>query len=138
MGGRYKYLKEEAYFDALLTEAYDYSLPFVVVNLLQEIRKSRFWIKQFDGQTLLKSNREPDLAATVHDYHTITGQGGRKADIIFHWLSVKTDRGVPGLKYIGVRIGWFGFLKWKHLINGNIKPLTSNSEKLYNYIQNER
>lgn len=107
-----------------------YNVPEILQNVILEALNSSEWdwFHDCDGCTMVAdywpSKFHP--ACLVHDFYWVTGRGGKEADLIFKEI-MKAYALPPSLyirRYIGVRVGWFAFYKWKHLVKGNKKPLT--------------
>ncbi len=81
-----------------------------------------------DGCTLVSDYWPTKWApsCTPHDYQFITGRGGWLSNRIF--TEINKCYALPGpvvsRRHIGVTIAWWGFLRWKHLFNRNVKPYT--------------
>lgn len=107
-------------------------------ELIFEAIKSNEWALKtdYDGCTGVSDLNHLGFPfdCLVHDFHWITGRGGALSDKIFYDLMIA--RGVPKWRarkrYLGVRLGWFGFYKWKHLTKGNKRENTFFMEKFKN------
>ena len=62
----------------------------------------------------------------VHDFHWITGRGGKVADKIFLEMMLRRGLGkyIAYKRYIGVRLAWALKYKKHHKNKGNVKELT--------------
>lgn len=100
------------------------------------------WFEDCDGCTAVPNYwvNKYSPSCTVHDGHWRTGRGGKVSDVIFRYLCQLY--GFPKYqskkRFIGVRLAWFGFYKWKHLLNGNKKEPTPAMIELYNYIKENK
>jgi len=126
-----KYFTSEEIKWALKREAHDFFLPKCFIELIDETF-TREWV--YNGATGVKDKYYPNLFSWVHDYLWITGAGGKESDLIMRYLvdSKYGDSGEARLFYIGVRLAWFGFYKWKHKFKGNKRELTEVERECYN------
>jgi hypothetical protein len=125
-----KYFTANEIKSALIREARMQSLDDCFIELIHDSFK-KFWI--YDGATLVKDKYVPNLFSWLHDYMWRTGAGGKESDVIMRYLIEKGygDKGEARLFYIGVRIAWFGFYKWKHKLKGNKRELTEVERECY-------
>ena len=131
---RYPFIKEGIILESLLNEIDYNNLGYEVKVVLRDAWNSRFWTTSgYDSSTFVKDQYEPRLAPFLHDYLLREGYGGYKADFIFKEIMKLTGSSKYRYMrdYIGVRIGWFGFLKWNHKIKGNVKETNINIDALY-------
>lgn len=117
-----------------------YEVPDYVQYVIIEAIDSQDWNWiEMDGCTAV-----PDYwptrynpACLVHDFMWATGRGGAKSDYIFKRLSMiyGMPSGQSTRRYIGVRIFWFLAYKWKHLFNGNKRPITAKQQYCYEQLK---
>lgn len=113
-----------------------YNLEDIQIAIIEDALTSDEWnfLTDYDGCTAVSEFHYDKYVfdCFVHDYFWITGRGGKLSDKIFYDLMLKRGLGkyVSMKRYIGVRLSWKLFYKWKHLKNGNVRPLTYNM-KLY-------
>jgi hypothetical protein len=118
----------------MLEEIKYHNLPIDVVIFLQEAWNSRFWVsKGYDSSTLIKDEYEPRVAPFLHDYMSRCGYGGYKSDFIFKEILKLTGSSKYRYTrdYIGTRVGWNGFFKWKHMFKKNVVQPSYNMMELY-------
>lgn len=74
-------------------------------------------------------------SCTPHDFQFITGRGGKLSNRLF--TEINKCYSLPPTKvkkrHIGVTVAWWAFFKWKHLIKGNVNPITPAMEKALDY-----
>jgi hypothetical protein len=113
-----------------------YNLPKEFADIILEALYSTEWdwFTDCDGCTGV-----PDLtylkyhpACIVHDYFWVTGRGGKVSDKIFFKLMLLYKKGwtVSLARYTAVKLAWVGWYKWKHKLNGNVRPLSDFHIKL--------
>ena len=110
---RYPHLDEGVILQSMLDEIKYHNLPIEVVNILRGAWNSRFWVtKGYDGATIM---------------------GGYMSDYIFKEILKLTgsSRYRFTRDFIGTRIGWVLFFKWKHKINKNIVKPSFDMMELY-------
>jgi hypothetical protein len=75
-------------------------------------------ITDFDGCTLVSDHLQPFLPCFIHDYRWAVEGGGKHTDIEFRNNLLKF--GFPKWKanayYVGVRLGWLFYYKWKKVL----------------------
>lgn len=106
----------------------DYNLSGIQEQLVIEACISDEWDikKDFDGCTSVSDllHLGYPIDCLRHDFDWITGRGGKLSDQIFYDLMIA--RGVSKWRarkrYLGVRLAWFGWYKWKH--RNNKRPPT--------------
>lgn len=116
-------------------------LNILLSNLITEAIHSEEWnpIEEFNGCTMVQDYFHPSPFCFVHDYMGITGRGGRISDALFYYLM--RAKGISKFsaytRWIGVRIGWYGFFLWKHIIKRTYKKPSQNMINLYKYFKND-
>ena len=127
--------------EELLEQIEFYNLNYIQERLIMEAIWSDEWdmIKQYDGCTAVPEFHINKYVfdCFVHDFHWQSGRGGKVADQIFYSLMIA--RGFPKFKakkrYLGVRIAWHLWYKWKHKKKNNVKPLTLGMK---NWLKNNK
>lgn len=133
-GKVYKYLSAKAVKEALIVEIKESLLSKNVIATFKEAWDSKFWEdKGYDAASLVSDEYHPRLANFFHDYMWRSGTGGQKADTIYRELLIATgtNKTKAWARYLGIRVVWLGWYKWKHRKKGNVVPLSSAFEKLY-------
>lgn len=111
------------------------------LNLVKEACDSKEWNPpiDFNGCTMVQDYYHPSPFCFVHDYMGITGRGGKISDALFYYLM--KEKGISGFsaytRWLGVRIGWYSFFLWKHIIKRTYKKPSDNMINLYNYFKNK-
>ena len=105
------------------------------IALIHEAFESNKWdiIKQYNGCTIVQDVLHPCPACFCHDFMWISGHGGKISDEIFKQLMLaegmkkcKVNR-----RFLGVRVGWFLWFKYKRK---NVEP-TKNMMQFYKYLK---
>ena len=115
-----------------------YDVPNEYIVLIQRAIDSNEWdwFLDMDGCSFVPNYWPTKFhpACLVHDYYWRTGRGGYWSDRIF--LELMEIYSMPKFKrtkrFVGVRVGWFLYFKWKHLINGNIRKLDVITKTIIN------
>jgi hypothetical protein len=97
-------------------------------------------LTDYDGCTLVQDMFHPCLSCFLHDYLWMTGQGGRDADAVFRYI-MKAEglpKGKTTRRWLGVRIYWLVWSKWKHLGNRNVNQYSPEFEAVLKYINKEK
>lgn len=117
----------------------DYNEHFKIKMLLLEAVDSNKWnaLKDYNGCTLVQDDSQPSIACFIHDYCWISGMGGKIADNVFYnvMLSTGVKRAKAKRRFIGVRIGWALYFKWKYVFNGKQRAESDNLLRLNSYYQ---
>ena len=119
-----------------------YDVPDIYRDLIKLAIESNHWdwFNDMDGCSFV-----PDYWKTkfyppclVHDYHWRTGRGGYWSDRIF--LELMEIYSLPkwqrNLRFVMVRVGWFGFYKWKHKMKGNFRKFDTITKIIINKWKN--
>lgn len=94
-GKPYRFFTEKAVYVNFLKQVMEFKLGVNYYNCLNLIFRSRFWETHgFDAKTGVKDNYEGNISSFFHDYPSRLGFGGRKNDIIFLYLELKSGAGV--------------------------------------------
>lgn len=109
-------------------------------DIIFEAMSSEHWefIKDYNGCTLVQDPIHPSPACFVHDYMWICGYGGYHSDFIFRRLILAegvSTRGRAFRRWLGVRIGWYAYFRWKYMFKRKLKPLTPKMVELYMYLK---
>jgi len=119
----------------------DVNLKILFLELIEEACDSKEWnpVKDFNGCTMVQDFYHPSPFCFVHDYMGITGRGGVVSDALFYYLM--REKGVSNFnaytRWLGVRVGWYSFFLWKHIIKRTYKKPSDNMVNLYNYFKNK-
>lgn len=72
-------------------------------------------LKDFNGCNMIQDKFHPYLPCVFHDYYAHIGQGGYKNDVRFRKLLIDfgTKKGRAWRMFLGVRLGWLFYYKWK-------------------------
>lgn len=78
-------------------------------------------IEEYNGCSMVQDKFHPYIPCLLHDYQWITGDGGWDSDMFFYQNLLKfgTRKGRAKKMFVGVRIGWLFYYKWKYLLNGS-------------------
>lgn len=94
-GKPYRFFTEKAVYVNFLKQVMEFKLGINYYNCLNLIFRSRFWETHgFDAKTFVKDNYHGNISSFFHDYPSRLGFGGRKNDIIFLYLELKSGAGV--------------------------------------------
>ena len=115
-----------------------FDVPLIYQELILFTIESKDWdwFEDMDGCSCVADYwpTKYNPACLVHDYYWRTGRGGYWSDKIF--LELMKIYAMPKRKrlfrFSMVRFGWFGFFKWKHIINGNIRKLDDITKTIIN------
>lgn len=108
------------------------------ITLVHDACNSYEWdvISQYNGCTIVQDLIHPCPACFCHDFMWISGHGGKVSDYIFKELMLAEGMKKCKAKrrFIGVRVGWFFWFKWKRKQQ---KP-TKNMMQFYKYLKNRK
>lgn len=116
----------------------DKELKVLWIDLVNEAFDSKDWnvLEDYNGCTVVQDFFHPCPACFVHDYMGITGRGGRVSDRIFYHLMIA--EGMPNGKskrrWFAVRVAWYGYFLWKHIVRRSLKPTTRAMIALDKYL----
>lgn len=90
-GKPYRFFTEKSVYQSFLRQVDTFKLGINYYNCLNLIFRSRFWeTKGFDAKTFVKDNYQGNISSFFHDYGSRCGFGGKKNDIIFLYLELKS------------------------------------------------
>lgn len=116
--------------ESLFTHAKNCNLDAIHYRLIEEAVYSKEWdfIVDYNGCTSVAELHYDFFVfdCFVHDFHWITGRGGKVADKIFLEMMLRRGLGryIAYKRYIGVRLAWALKYKKHHKLNGNVRELT--------------
>jgi hypothetical protein len=94
-GKPYTFFTEKSVYVNFLKQVMEFKLGVNYYNCLNLIFRSRFWETHgFDAKTFVKDNYQGNISSFFHDYPSRCGFGGKKNDIIFLYLELKSGAGV--------------------------------------------
>ena len=95
-GKPYTFFTEKSVYQSFLRQVEKYKLGINYYNTLNLIFRSRFWeTVGFDAKTLVKDNYQGNISSFFHDYGSRCGFGGKRNDIIFLYLELKSGASKP-------------------------------------------
>ena len=116
-----------------------FDLKSLWVDIVREAFSSKDWdaINDYNGCSIVQDPLHPCPACFVHDYMWITGRGGSMSDKIFYYLmkAEGLDEFTAIRRWLGVRIGWYVYFKWKYIRNRNLKKPTLAMSNLFEYFK---
>ena len=115
-----------------------YNVPYVYQEMILESFDARDWdIMKMDGCTGVFDYwpNKMSPACTPHDFQFTSGRGGHVSNVLFYEVCKMYT--LPAAKsyrrYIGTRIGWALWFKWKHKRAGNVKPITEKMRLAFEF-----
>ena len=114
----YKFWNRNQLFQHLKTQLDYYSfMDDDNYTLLKDACYDERWIPMldFNGCNMVQDDLHPFFPCFIHDWRWVTNQDAKEADYEFYYHLKKCS--VPEFRariyYLGVRLGWFCYYKWK-------------------------
>ena len=114
-----------------------YPYQLAIMEVFQLGLDGHWNIYEMDGCTFV-SNLWPNKftpVCTPHDGWWKMGMGGYISDRLMNEFNkcYELPKRKVKFRFIGVRVGWWGFFKWKHLFRGNVNKPTNKMLEAYKY-----
>lgn len=127
----YRYWTKPQFKKAILTNLDYLNVPIELHNLWRDLiiegLNSKEWdsLIDYNGCTIVQDILHPCPACFCHDYMWISGHGGKDSDKLFKlFMSFEPmSKAKINRRWLGVRIGWFLWFKWKRKNKGNTKAM---------------
>lgn len=112
----YKYWTREELHKHLMRQAEDHKVERLTDKISVAVY-SKLWdpIEQFNGCNVVQDDFHPFVPCFIHDYDWIVLGGGKKydKDFVNNLLSFGMHPSKALIYYIGIRIAWLFYYKWK-------------------------
>jgi len=115
----YKHWTREQLDEILKRTAENLKFDPEVIEFISAIVYSINWNPslEYDGCSVVQDHYHPSISCFVHDFFWRTGHGGSDSDKLFYKLMLKEGVNKPKAikRYLGVRLAWFFYYKWKYI-----------------------